>query len=600
LVITAPRDDNNVVDSGSAYVFTREGGSWTEQAKLVASDGEYGDKFGTSVAVYGDTAVIGAPYDDDKGSNSGSAYVFNRDNMGSWYQESKLVPADGAASAWFGTTVAMDGDTVVITASGDDDLGVVSGSAYVFTRDSGSWVEQTKLLASDGAERDQFGVSAAIDGDTVVIGSYFDDDLYTSAGSAYVFTRDSNGFWTQQAKLLASDAAEWDRFGVDVAVDGDNALVGSGYDYDTTLNFHLGAGWVYVFTRSGDTWTEQAKLVASDTVAGDAFGGAQPGNPLAIQGDIALIGAGGDDANGVDSGSAYVFTLQDTDGDGILDLADPCPDDATNGCDPAASGVIVVQPQSGGTLVTPDGSLTLYIPPGAVDGPTVISVTETTASTGSGALFELDTNLGPALGLHGVEVNPEGLQFNTPITLIFSWSDGDNDGVVDGMEIPESDLRVFKDGVAITGRCGEPPTEELPTCDSSGNWFKVEVNSLSEFVLGVVSGTSTTLCDVLGEPRLPDLDAFLFQGTQGESLQVTLAPDPAGSASGDRALLTLLGLGLLKIDASALPNLVGATLPRTGTYWVTVTELLGRGRFTGAYCLTLESSGSAWQSLQKR
>ena len=144
------RDDDNGVDSGSAYVFRYDGSDWVEEAKLTASDGAADDYFGGSVAISGDTAVVGAVCDDDNGRNSGSAYVFRYDGS-DWAEEAKLTASDGAAYDYFGCSVAVSGDTAVVGASDDDDNGLDSGSAYVFRYDGSDWTEEAKLTASDGA-----------------------------------------------------------------------------------------------------------------------------------------------------------------------------------------------------------------------------------------------------------------------------------------------------------------------------------------------------------------------------------------------------------------------------------------------------------------
>ena len=217
---------DNGAGSGAAYVFTRDGaGVWTQQAKLLASDGAAGDAFDFSVAVAGDTAVIAAVGADAQGADSGAAYVFTRDGAGVWTQQAKLLASDGNISDRFGSSVAVAGDTAVIGASRDDDNGADKGAAYVFTRDgAGVWTQQAKLLASDGNMSDRFGSSVAVAGDTAVIGASRDDDNGADKGAAYVFTRDGAGVWTQQAKLLASDGAAGDFFGSSVAVAGDTAV----------------------------------------------------------------------------------------------------------------------------------------------------------------------------------------------------------------------------------------------------------------------------------------------------------------------------------------------------------------------------------------
>jgi len=301
-VIGAYGNDDGGTNSGSAYIFIRSGTTWSEQAKLTASDAAAGDNFGISVAVSGNTAVIGAYLDDDGGTNSGAAYVFTRSGT-TWNQQAKLTASDAAADDWFGYSVAVSGDTAVIGADGDDDGGNSSGAAYVFVRSGTTWSQQAKLTASDAAADDRFGASVAVDGDTAVIGAYRDDDGGADSGAAYVFIR-SGTTWSQQAKLTASDAAADDQFGRSVAVDGDTAVIGAHRDDDSATN----SGSAYVFTRSGTTWSQQAKLTASDAAANDYFG-----KSVAVDGNTAVIGAYGDDANGgTDSGSAYVFTRSGT------------------------------------------------------------------------------------------------------------------------------------------------------------------------------------------------------------------------------------------------------------------------------------------------
>jgi hypothetical protein len=297
-VIGAIFDDDAGSDSGSAYVFTRSGAVWTQQAKLVASDGAAGDRFGASVSVDGDTAVIGSRLDDDPAHDSGSAYVFTRSST-VWTQQAKLAAGDAETGDQFGWSVSLDGDTAVIGAFYDDDAGSFSGSAYVFTRSGAVWMQQAKLEASDATAGDAFGSGVSVDGDTAVIGAFNDDDVGSNSGSAYVFTR-SGAVWTQQAKLMASDAAADDWFGRGVSVYGDTAVIGAILDDDAGPD----SGSAYVFTRSGAVWTPQAKLVASDAAAGDHFG-----LGVSVDGDTAVIGAVLDDDAGVNSGSAFFFDL---------------------------------------------------------------------------------------------------------------------------------------------------------------------------------------------------------------------------------------------------------------------------------------------------
>ena len=324
-VVGAYRDgENDVTDSGAAYVFTRSGGVvWDRGVKLTASDGAPYNNFGISVAVDGETVVVGAPGDDDNGTDSGSVYVFTNTN-GVWSQAAKLTASDGATFDYFGQSVAVSGDTILVGAYLDDREETItdseledSGSVYVFVKPSGGWAtgnETAKRTASDAADDDNFGTSVALDGNTAVIGApgADDNDNGIDSGSAYVFTRNaSTGAWSQQTKLTASsDGAAGDALGISVALDGDTAVVGAYLDdrEDNTMTTDvdeaaLDAGSAYVFTRDSGTWSQQAKLMANDRQADDWFG-----YSVAVDGNIALVGAFGDDDNGSNAGSAYVFT----------------------------------------------------------------------------------------------------------------------------------------------------------------------------------------------------------------------------------------------------------------------------------------------------
>jgi len=223
---------------GVVYVLrTSDGGAtYVEVAKLSAADAASGDYFGYSVAIDGDTVVVGVYGDDDGGIDSGSVYVFRTSDGGATYgQVAKLTAADAASGDYFGNSVAIDGDTVVIGAWGDDDGGIDSGSVYVFrTSDGGATYGQVaKLTAADAASGDYFGRSVAIDGATVVVGAYGDDDGGSASGSVYVFrTSDGGATYGQAAKLTAADAAASDWFGYSVAIDGATVVIGAPYDDD--------------------------------------------------------------------------------------------------------------------------------------------------------------------------------------------------------------------------------------------------------------------------------------------------------------------------------------------------------------------------------
>lgn len=278
---------------GSAYIFEKVGGVWTQQAKLLASDGAVDDWFGASVSLSGDAALVGAYRDDDLGTDSGSAYIFERVG-GAWSQRAKLLASDGAAGDGFGRSVSISNDTAIVGALSHDHLGDNSGSAYVYKSVDGAWVEQTELLASDGQSSDQFGVSVSISERDAIVGAR------AGSGSAYVF-ESVGGVWAEQGEIVALDGQVGDNFGSCLSISGDVAVVGAPYDRDRGFD----SGSAYVFVRTSGVWTQQSKLLASDGEAFDAFG-----TSVFISGRIVVVGAEfGNNGLGLDSGSAYVFDL---------------------------------------------------------------------------------------------------------------------------------------------------------------------------------------------------------------------------------------------------------------------------------------------------
>ncbi len=282
IVAGAHRDDSF---KGSAYTFARSGAvARSETAKLTASDGAATDQLGSSVAVEGDVIVAGARGDD---ANQGSAYTFARGGTAARTETAKLTASNGAADDYLGVSVAIDGDVIVAGGLGHD---ASKGSAYTFARSGAAARLQTaKLSASDGAAGDELGSSVAIEGDVIVAGARGDD---AHKGSAYTFARSGAAGRTETAKLTASDGAAPDNLGSSVAIDGD-AIVAGAFDDDDSR------GAAYTFARSGAAArTETAKLTASDRAAYDSLG-----DSVAIDGDVIVAGAPGDDLKG----SASVF-----------------------------------------------------------------------------------------------------------------------------------------------------------------------------------------------------------------------------------------------------------------------------------------------------
>ncbi len=325
LVAGSPFDFFDGDRRGSAFVWERQGdNTWLETQRLFADDSGADDAFGQSVSISGDFALVGAPANNDNGPDSGSAYVFRREPGGSWVQEAKLLPSDGAANDFFGFSVALDGDVAVVGAGSNDDNGTDSGSAYVFRRNVDmTWTEEQKLLPSDGAGGDFFGESLDIDGELILVGSLLDSDDDVQTGSAYVFRTDGAGGWDEVAKLLPSNGVDQDRFGFSVAIDDRFIVVSARLDAAGAP----GAAYIFVQASDGsDDWTEASILAPTELEATDQFGFS-----VAVDGFDAVSGALRDDDEGSDAGAAYVFDLtpallEDLNGDcnenGINDLVD--------------------------------------------------------------------------------------------------------------------------------------------------------------------------------------------------------------------------------------------------------------------------------------
>ncbi|NOG55241.1 MAG: hypothetical protein HND57_13110 [Planctomycetes bacterium] len=286
VAVGAYQDDDNGTWSGSAYLFDAPTGA--QIAKLLPSDGATGDKFGHSIAIDNGIVAVGAEGDDDNGSYSGSAYLFDASTGA---QIAKLLPRNGWEDSAFGNSIAIDNGIVAVGAYRDDDNGSHSGSAYLFDASTGAQI--AKLLPSDGATGDYFGWSIAIDNGIVAVGARRDDDNGPYSGSAYLFDASTGA---QIAKLLPRNGWEDDAFGYSIAIDDGIVAVGAYRNRDNNIQ----SGAAYLFDAS--TGAQLAKLAPDDGAAVDFFGWS-----IAIDNGIVAVGAAYDDDNGDDSGSAYLF-----------------------------------------------------------------------------------------------------------------------------------------------------------------------------------------------------------------------------------------------------------------------------------------------------
>ncbi|TAE32990.1 MAG: hypothetical protein EAZ91_03785 [Cytophagales bacterium] len=317
-------------DQGKAYVFARLGNTWVEQAILTAPGGATGDYFGTSVAISGDYIVVGAYSRDVRVSSSvtntdqGTAYVFVRSGT-TWTLQTTLLNSDGAAFDNFGSSVSIAGDYILVGAS-DKTVGANSrqGKAYIFTRSTGpiftTWVQQANLSASDGAATDYFGESVSIAGGYAMVGASGKDiGTNFNQGKAYIYVR-AGTTWILQTSLTASDGAANDYFGVSVAIAGDYAVVGA-YGKNSS------AGKVYTYARSGASWVALVPLTPSDLVAADFFG-----YSVALSGDYLLVGAPDKDVSGnTNQGAAYLYQRSGVGWSFVRRITDDSPADTYNG-----------------------------------------------------------------------------------------------------------------------------------------------------------------------------------------------------------------------------------------------------------------------------
>jgi hypothetical protein len=295
IAVGAEHDDHgDIANAGSVYVFVRTGRALTLEAKLTAPDPRTEAHFGHSLALDGDTLVVGTWATE-------TVYAFER--TGAWWPEPQVVRATPEQAGNFGHSLALDGDRMVVGAQWrwSPTAQVTAGGASVFERLDQEWVFEQDLAAGDPSNGDQFGSSVAIAGDLVVAGAPLDDDeVNESSGSAYVFSR-VDGEWVELQKLVPFAASPWQQFGWSVALAGPNLLVGApGYSTGSVWR----AGCAYLFRPSGGSWMQASVLVPGGAAPDDQLG------EVAISGHTAVLGARLADVDGrPDAGAASVFLL---------------------------------------------------------------------------------------------------------------------------------------------------------------------------------------------------------------------------------------------------------------------------------------------------
>lgn len=295
-----------VVDDAEAVYPVTIDPTFTQVKKLVASDGAANDTFGFSVAVSGNTAVVSAAFHNSGQGFGGAVYIFERNTGGAdnWGEVKRIVATNGIAYDWAGWAVALDGNTVIVGARGvDEPPNDGRGSAFVFVRTNETWTQEAKPLPANCTVEDYFGGAVAISGDTAIVGANQDDvGANANQGAAYIFERNANS-WDLVKTIAAADGTAGDFFGNSVAINGNTSIVGANQD-DTGANNAQGSAYIYERNTGGaNNWGQVKKLIAADGATGDFFG-----NSVSISGDAAIIGSFGDDVGAnADQGSAYIF-----------------------------------------------------------------------------------------------------------------------------------------------------------------------------------------------------------------------------------------------------------------------------------------------------
>lgn len=295
-------DIGDLPDAGVAYVYVLKADGWQQQARLAADPAYANDTLGGNVALKNNTAILGVIKRDDKGQDAGAVVVFER--QGKTWTQTQIITADDAVSGdAFGQSIALTDRFLVIGAPHSDAPQSDSGSAYVYVREQQMWRFHSKLVADDTKEGDLFGISVAIDGDTILVGADLNDEKAPKAGAVYAFLHNGEG-WNQQAKLMSDDGADTDIFGVRVALSENTALISA--RRDDIEGVGEDAGSAYIFEREKGVWRQTQKLVAPDGHGDDRFG-----RGVALGKKQAIISAMHHDANGNNAGAVYLFTKRD-------------------------------------------------------------------------------------------------------------------------------------------------------------------------------------------------------------------------------------------------------------------------------------------------
>ena len=306
----APYASVGAQNDGVVYLFSNA--TWQQQTILLPNDPDLLSQFGSALAINNNTLFVGAPMHDSFGVNAGAVYVFAFDGL-SWVQRQKLIGADTVPGDRFGSALALNDNWLAVSAPLHSSPGGPGGAVYLFQFDGVSWVQRYKVGAPDTIAGDRFGSALALDDGWLAVSAPLHRFVGSASGAVYLFEFNGTA-WAQRQKLVASDTAGSDQFGSALALENRRLVVGA------PLHNSNGpaSGAVYIFERATTTWIERAKLIGSDTNAGDRLGGS-----ISIDGNTILVGAYGDTAAGPATGAAYVFA--EVTGSGVTNIPSPSP-----------------------------------------------------------------------------------------------------------------------------------------------------------------------------------------------------------------------------------------------------------------------------------
>jgi hypothetical protein len=628
----------------------RNNGSWSQQAYLKASNTGEGDTFGFSVAVSGDTVVVGAWFEssattgvngnqaDNSALASGAAYVFARSGA-TWSQQAYLKASNTGAGDSFGSSVAIAGDTIVVGAFGEDSAATGvdgnqadnsaqnAGAAYVFVRSNGTWSQQAYLKASNTDAGDAFGWSVAIAGDTVVVGAIGErsgapvvngdqaDNSAFDAGAAYVFVR-SGTTWSQQAYLKASNTDPNDQFGASVALSDDTIVVGApGEDSPATgvnggnqaINIAFGAGAAYLFVRSGTTWSQQAYLKASNTGAGDAFGSA-----VAVSGDTIIAGAPAEDSAGagvnanptdnsaINAGAAYTYAPDSTPPSVTINQAADQADPATSSpirftviFSEATTGFTAEDVVLGGTAPGPlavtvtgsDNGVTYTVSVSGMSGPGTV-----TAAIPAGAAQDLAGNLSLAATSTDNAVAFDGTPPSVTINQAADQADPATSSPIRFTVIFSKPVTGFTAEDVVLG--GTAPGPLAATVSGSGTTYTVSVSGMSDPGTVTASIPAGAAQDAVGNLSLAATstdNTVAFDGTPPSVVVAQAAGQADPATSGPIRFLVIFSEPVTGFTAEDVvlsgtaPGPLAVTVSGSGSiYTVSVSGMSGLGTVTAS------------------